>query len=178
MRGLAFGAGLLALTLSACGVSGSRPAESTPSGVPNSGVVAITTSDGSILRLKSGAVFAVLNGDSSQWPGTAVKVISGARIMLDAQRHDRAEVSYVGDPAKPQTYSNSGQHTQESGSADGSLILLDDGSVWAVQSAGRVHTRAWPEGSVVDVEAATGGLYRLTNPSSGTSVLAAYVGEK
>jgi len=178
MRGLACGAALLALTLSACGVSATHPVESQPTGVPNAGVVAITTSDGSILRLKSGAVFAVLNGDSSPWSGNAVKVIAGGRIMLDPQRHDRAEVSYVGEPAKPRTYANSGEHTQESGSADGSLILLDDGSVWAVQPAGRVHTRAWVEGSVVDVESASGGLYRLTNPSSGTSVLAAYVGEK
>jgi hypothetical protein len=172
------GAALAAFTLAACGVAATHPVEATPSGAPRSGVVETTTADGTILRLRSGAVFAVLNGDASRWTGDSVRVISGERIMLNARLHDRAEVTYVGDPAKPRIYSNTGEHTQESGSTDGSLLLLDDGSVWVVTPEGRAHTHLWEESSTVNVEPGPHGLYRLANPSSGTSVLAAYVGEK
>lgn len=172
------GTALSALALGACGVAATHQVEATPSSAPRSGVVQTTTADGSIVRLRAGGVFAVLNGDASRWVGDTVSVVSNERIMLNHARHDRAEVTYVGDAANPRTYSNTGEHTQESGAADGSLLLLDDGSVWVVPTTGRSHTYTWTEGSVVNVEPGPGGLYKLANPSSGTSVLAAYVGEK
>ena len=88
-----------------------------PAGVPRSGTVATTTADGSIVLLRGGAVFAVLSGDASSWYGDRVTIVADGRVMLNATRHDRAEVSFVGDAETPRTYSNTGEHTQESGAS-------------------------------------------------------------
>lgn len=178
-RLLALGCVLLgALALDACGVAATHSIGPPPANVPRSGTVATTTADGSIVLLGGGAVFAVLSGDASSWTGDRVTLVANGDVMLNSARRDRAEVSFVGDAGTARAYSNTGEHTQESGATDGSLVLLDDGSVWVVARADRGHNVEWSEGSVVDVEPGSHGLYRLSNPSSGSSVAAAYVGEK
>ena len=51
--------------------------------------------------------------------------------------------------------------------ADGSLVLLDDGSVWVVASRKRERNVKWREGSAVDVEPGPHGEYRLVEPVFG-----------
>lgn len=164
--------------LAGCGTTATAPPPRAESSAGDlTGVVETVTVDGSIALLRGGDVYAIVNGDSSRWEGSTVRVISGGGIMIDANG-EKAEVHLVGSVDHPRTYSNTGEHSQESGSSDGGLLLLDDGSVWAVPAAERHHTRVWAEGAPVNVEPGPHGLYKLTNSSTGTTVLAAYIGEK
>jgi len=145
---------------------------------PVSGVVSSITTDGSIIELTDGSVFALVSGDASRWLDQRVRTVSGGAIMIDVASGEKGEAQYVGSVRHPRTYANGGEHNQESGSPDGSLILLDDGSVWSIPPDERSRTSTWAEGASVSVEPGPHGRYRLTNGASGSTVLATYVGEK
>lgn len=167
-----------ALLWSGCATKSTAPPPPEPQAGPTSGTVTTVTTDGSIIQLADGSVFGILSGDASRWVGQRVRVVSGGGIMINVQSGEKGESQYVGSVHRLRTYSNSGEHNQESASPGGELVLLDDGSVWSIPPSERNVTSGWAEGGGVTVEGGPHGRYRLTNGASGSTVLAAYVGEK
>ncbi len=167
-----------ALTWAGCASKSAAPPPSETRAAPVAGRVTTVTTDGSIIELTDGSVFAIVNGDASRWVGTRVRTVSGGAIMIDVATGEKGEAQYVGSVHKPRTYANSGEHSQESASPGGELVLLDDGSVWSIPPSERGRTSGWAEGAGVSVEPGPHDTYRLTNGASASTVLATYVGEK
>lgn len=149
---------------------------------PGSGsqTVETVTSNGEVLVLDNGDVYSVSSGDASSWEGEAVHVSEDESHITKDDNGDQIEVSKVGDTSSGESYSGTGDE-QDTNSSDGAILVLNDGSVWAVENADQATARLWLDRTAIHVsEEESGGLgtYVLHNTDDHESVTATYIGNK
>jgi hypothetical protein len=149
----------------------------TPSATGNPAVDA-TTSDGAVVSLDDGSVYSVSDGDVSSWSsGDEVAVSDAQDSLTNLSTSDNVSVSYVGDTSDDSLYSGAGQ-SQDTSSDDGSLLVLDDGSVWAVTDPSDQGTASqWQDGASIIVNDSSPG-YLLVNTDDDETVHANYIGDE
>jgi hypothetical protein len=140
--------------------------------------VETVTEDGSVVALDNQAVYST-SEDASSWEGDEVAIGEDDSSLTNLSMGDRIEVNRVGDLSKSESYSGSGD-TLDSKSSDGSIIVLNDESVWAVESAGQSKSNTWTDSSSITVDESEGASnsYQLVNTDDHESVTANYIGEK
>lgn len=79
-------------------------------------------------------------------------------------------------PAPSGGYTDTGDHSLASAAADGSLVVLDDGSRWQVDPADQGEIALWEVDDDVTVDAGPGSEYTLTDTDAESSVVATFVG--
>jgi hypothetical protein len=72
---------------------------------------------------------------------------------------------------------DTGDHALRDKSDDGSILLLDDGSVWVVAQADRVNTGLWLAPSSITVNEGSGAPYELVNTDDQETAEANYIGQ-
>lgn len=148
---------------------------------PTTTTIAGVTSDGAVLLLDDGSVYSVGSADQSTvsgWSeGDDVSVDDSSSTITDTSSvsPEAASVTYVGDENGDYSYSAGGDQSQQTSSSDGSIEVLDDGSIWIVDAADRSTTATWTDGDSVTVTEGQGG-YELVNTSSQETVATNYVG--
>jgi hypothetical protein len=149
---------------------------------PGSGseTVETVTNDGNVLVLGNGDVYST-SDDASSWENEAVHVSEDESKITKADNGEQLEVSKVGDTSSGESYSGTGDE-QDTNSSDGAILVLNDGSVWAVENADQATARLWQDRAAIHVseEESGGGLgtYVLTNTDEHESVTATHIGEK
>jgi hypothetical protein len=134
-----------------------------------------------VLLLDDGSVYSVGSADQSTvsaWSeGDDVSVDDSGGTITDTSSvsPEAASVTYVGDENGDYSYSAGGDQSQHTNSSDGSIEVLDDGSIWIVDAADRSTTATWTDGDSVTVTEGQGG-YELVNTNSQETVAANYVG--
>lgn len=140
------------------------------------------TGDGAVLALTDGNVYSVRPSDYStvaEWsPGAAVAVARDDESVTNLRTGQKVSVATV---ASGGPYSGFGEeHTLETMSSDGSLIVLNDHSIWEVSTADQVLAALWTadEPVVVAQASVSSTSYPLTNTERKSTVEAEYLGEE
>jgi hypothetical protein len=140
--------------------------------------IAAITDDDEVVALSDDTVWSL--GSSESW-STADKITVGESedTLYDAAEGESVEATKIGETSDSNPYSGEGEHTLEAVSDDGSLIVFDDGSVWAVAAADQSTTSTWTDSSTIEVrEGGAGPTYELVNTDDQSSAQAGYVGDK
>ena len=140
------------------------------------------TSDGAVV-VTSGSIYSVDGADQSTvsaWSsGDPLSVSPAGDRIANTSTGDTASVTYVGSSSNAAVYSNTGDHTQATNSDDGSIVVLDDGSIWEVKAPDQSTSSGWADGSSVTVNEHPGGTnYTLVNTDDQSSVQADYIGDE
>jgi hypothetical protein len=154
--------------------------------VPSVGDASVNavTSDGAVVELDNGAVYSVSSSDqstSSSWsPGDTISVGANDDSLANLDTNEAVSATHVGDSSNNDLYLNAGDHTQQTNSSDGSIIVLDDGSIWEVADPSDQLTAAlWLDASSITVqEDSSSPPYTLVNTDDQSSVQASYVGDE
>jgi hypothetical protein len=159
------------------------PTPSPPAPTPSStDSVDAVTSDGAVVVLGDGSVYSVDAGDqstTSSWPsGDPISVADGKDHLTDLSNGDSVAVTYVGDTSDTNSYAGTGaSHSLSTNSSDGSIVVLDDGSIWAVAPGDQATSSVWIDPSSITVnESSQSPPYELVNSDSEDSVTANYIG--
>jgi hypothetical protein len=133
-----------------------------------------------VLALDNGDVYSVSSGDASNWDGEAVDVSEDESTITKADNGEQLEVSKAGDTSSGGPYAGAGaEHSQETNSSDGAILVLEDGSVWDVADADQATASVWTDASAIRVsQDESGGGYTLRNTDDNESVTASYIGDK
>jgi hypothetical protein len=131
-----------------------------------------------VLVLASGDVYST-SDDASGCENEAVHVSEDESKITKTDNGEQLEVSKVGDTSTGESYSGSGDE-QETNSSDGAILVLNDGSVWAVDNADQATASVWTDSTAIHVgeESGGSGSYVLTNTDDHESVTATHIGEK
>jgi len=109
------------------------------------------------VALSGGSVYSVDAGDqstTSSWSsGDPISVGQGGDTLANTSTGDNATVTRIGNTADGMTYTGSGDHTQQTKSDDGSLVVLNDGSVWEVFNADQSTATSWSDSAAITVTA-------------------------
>jgi hypothetical protein len=185
-------ASALAALLAGCGGSGhgQRAAISSSTGSPAHATnqhgpsprVETVTRNGAVLVISPGVAYSVESQDqttaSSFTPGDSVAVNEEEEIT-DLRSGRRVSASEIGDIAEANRYPHGGtRHMLATGSPDGSIVVLNDESVWAVSPAGRATAASWVHGAPIAVPPRSHLLYRLVNSDDRSTIRASYIGEE
>jgi endonuclease YncB( thermonuclease family) len=153
----------------------------------NTASVDAVTSDGAVISLDDGSVYSVDSGDQAtvrQWSsGDQVAVDDAGDTITDLSTGDNVYVTEAGqaDDSSNTSYTDTGaQHSQDTSSDDGSIVVLDDGSIWSIASADQATTAAWADGDSIVVNDSSSGVgsYQLVNTDTQEAVDASYVGDE
>jgi hypothetical protein len=141
------------------------------------------TSDGAVVVLKDGSVYAVDSGDrstSSSWQSNeAITVDEGEESLTNLESGEKVTAKQVGKTSDANPYPNTGDHTQDTNDSNGSIVVLDDGSIWAVESGDQSMAESWNDGASITVnEESAGGGYKLVNTDEHEIVHANYIGDE
>jgi hypothetical protein len=140
------------------------------------------TSDGSVLVLDNGDVYSASGSDASGWDGEAVQVSEDESTITKADNGEQVEVTKVGNTSSGEPYPGAGgEHSQDTNSSNGGIIVLEDGSVWDVADADQPTASVWTDATAIKVsEEESGGVgsYVLTNTDDNESVTASFIGNK
>jgi hypothetical protein len=152
-----------------------RPGKIAPNGEQS---IAAITDDDEVVALSDDTVWSL--GSSESWSdGDKITVGESEDTLYDATEGESVSATKIGETSDSNTYADEGEHTQEAVSDDGSLIVLDDGSVWAVAAADQSTTSTWTDSSAIDVrQGSAGPNYELINTDEQSSAEAGYVGDK
>jgi len=151
------------------------PAKVAPGGEQS--IMAITD-DNEVLALSDGTVWSL---ESPEMWATGDKITVGESedTLYDATEGESVSATKVGDISDSNAYPGEGEHTQEAVSDDGSLIVLDDGSVWAVSGADQSKTATWTDTANIEVkEGNASPNYELINTDDHAVADAGYIGDK
>jgi hypothetical protein len=136
-----------------------------------------------VVALSEGSVYSVDAGDqstTSSWSsGDPISVGQGDDTLANTNSGESATVTRIGNTPDGKTYAHTGDHSQRTNSDDGSLVVLDDGSVWDVSSADQTIASSWSDGApitVTDGSASAG--YTLENTADQAPVSARYLGDE
>lgn len=136
------------------------------------------TSDGSVLTLDNGEVYSVPSGDASGWEGANVHVSEDESTLTKRDDGEQLEVSHLGATSDSNSYADTGEHTQDTISTSGAILVLEDGSVWSVDSADQATASTWTDAASITVKEGSGTSYELVNTDEHEVVTANYVGSK
>ncbi len=128
-----------------------------------------------VLALSDGSVWSLDSGQS--WSeGDTIEVGENEGSLYDATAEESEEASKIGDAGGTGGYAGEGEeHSIEAVSSDGSLLELEDNSVWSIVPAGQATSSTWSDGDSVSVH---GGGPQYTLSDNGETVEAFYVGDK
>jgi len=145
---------------------------------PGGRTLAAITDNDEVLVLSDGTVWSLES--SERWsPGDGITVAPGGNSLYDANEGERMSATKLGTTASASPNAAEGEHTLETISGDGSLIVLNDASVWAVASADRSTSARWADAATIEVQEGSGGArYRLVNADDHSSVEAGYVANR
>jgi hypothetical protein len=142
------------------------------------------TSDGAVLVLDDGWVYSVDVGDRStvsQWSsGDQVSVEDSNDAITNLSTGEKVSVTYVGESSDANSYADMGDHTQQTNSSDGSIVVLDDGCIWSVADADQATTSNWTDGDSITVNDSSDGSSssELVNTDTQEIAEANYVGQE
>ncbi len=179
------GIGLLVAVMLAAGCGGSSPGGASSKQGPS---LQTLTKDGSVLVLEGGGVYSVNPADRSTvsaWHVGDRIYVGGSNddSLTDLTRGKMVSDTFVGDTGGDSADVNpfpEGRYKLRTGSADGGIVVLDDGSIWGVRGARDRSTAAsWTGGSSMTVtRSSSGSVYKLVNTGARRTVKASYVGDE
>ncbi len=159
-----------------------RHRRSIPGGGPsNPQSIDTITLDGAVLVLEDGSVYSVDSGYQStvsSWSsGNSIALGAAEDRLTNLSRGKSVSVTKVGDSAEANPYANTGEHALETSSADGSVVVLDDGSIWEVSAADQSTAARWTHASFITVnEGSSTPGYALVNTDNNSVIEANYIG--
>lgn len=135
------------------------------------------------MTLDDGSVYSVDAGDQptvSAWSsGDPVSVGDSEEAITDLSTGEKVSVTSVGSTSDANSYADTGDHTQSTNSSDGSIIVLEDGSIWIVAPADQPTTANWTDSASITVnEDSTGPGYELVNTDTQETAGANYIGQE
>jgi hypothetical protein len=145
-------------------------------------LVETITRNGAVLVVSPGTAYSV----ETPYQRTASSFASGDTVTVneeeditDLRTGKRVSATEIGDTTEANVYPHGGStHKLSTASADGSIVVLNDESVWAVSPAGRRTAASWAHGSSIAVPRHSHLLYGLLNTDDHTIVRASYIGEE
>jgi hypothetical protein len=130
------------------------------------------------LTLDDGSVYSVDAADQgtvASWSqGDSVSVNDAQDSISNTSTGDTASVTYVGDTTDANVYSGVGQSIAAIAS-DGSIIVLDDGSIWIVASYDQPTSAVWLDGTSITVSSSGD---QLIDTDDQETVDAKYIGQE
>jgi hypothetical protein len=140
------------------------------------------TDDGAVLTLDDGSVYSVPDsGDQSTvsgWSsGDSVSVSDAQDSIFNTSSGESVSVTYVGDSSDSATYAGTGQSIAAK-SDDGSIIVLDDNSIWIVASYDRSTSAYWTDADSITVNDSGATDQLVDTDSQGETVDANYIGQE
>jgi hypothetical protein len=112
------------------------------------------TDDGAVLTLDDGSVYSVDAGDQStvsSWSqGDPVSVSDSQDAIFNTSTGESVTVTYVGDSSAANAYPGGGSSITAK-SDDGSIVVLDDGSIWIVAPYDRATSTPWVDATSITV---------------------------
>jgi hypothetical protein len=115
--------------------------------------------------------------DASSREGDEVAVGEDDRTLTDLANGEKFDVNRVGDNSDSNSYANTGDHTQDTKSSHGAIIVLDDGSVWSVDAGDQSTASTWQEAPSITVNEGSGTGYELVDTDEHETVSANYIGD-
>jgi hypothetical protein len=139
------------------------------------------TDDGAVLTLQDGSVYSVDGGDQStvsQWSqGDDIAISDSHDSITDLSTGDKVSVTLVGDISDTNSYPSTGAHSIQAKTDDGSIMVLDDGSIWAV-GPDQATTAPWVDGTSITVNDGSGASYDLVDTDDQEIAEANYIGQE
>lgn len=145
--------------------------------MPEQSTVENVTSDGSVLVMDDGSVYST-SEDASSWESEHVHVSEDESKLTKADNGEQLEVGQVGNASDQNPYPDTGEHTQETNSSDGAIVVLDDGSVWSVEAGDQATASVWTDSTSITVGEGSGNDYTLIDTEDHEAVTAHYIGSK
>jgi hypothetical protein len=141
------------------------------------------TSDGAVLTLDDGSVYSVDAADQStvsSWSqGDQVSVAGTGDAITNLSTGEKVTVTSVGNSSDTNVYPNTGDHTQTTNSSDGSIIVLEDGSIWIVAPTDQATTSLWLDTASITVnDGSSTPAYDLVNTDNQETATANYIGQE
>ncbi|HME04939.1 MAG TPA: hypothetical protein VKG38_18095 [Solirubrobacteraceae bacterium] len=151
------------------------PAKVAPNGEQSLAAIA---DDNEVVALSDGTVWSL--GSAESWStGDKITVGESEDTLYDGTEGESVDATKIGEASDANPYPSEGEHTQEAISDDGSLIVLDDGSVWAVSGADQATAATWTDASTIEArQGSASPRYRLVNTGDESTVEAGYMGDK
>jgi hypothetical protein len=144
--------------------------------------VEAVTEDGGVVVLDNGAVYSVEAGEEptvESWsPGDNIAVDEAEGTLTNLGNGDKVSAEHVGEKTDTNPYAATGDHTQETHTDDGGIIVLDDGSIWAVETGDESIASAWTDAAAIRVNESNGSSYELVNTNEEETVHASYIGDE
>jgi hypothetical protein len=130
--------------------------------------------------LDDGSVYSVDGGDQStvsSWSqGDPVSVSDSQDAIFNTSTGESVSVTYVDDSSAANSYPGSGgDQSIAAKSDDGSIIVLDDNSIWIVASYDRATSLAWVDATSIIVSNSGD---QLVNTDDQETVDANYIGQE
>jgi hypothetical protein len=117
--------------------------------------------------------------DSSWSTGDPIAAAQAGDSITNLSNGDQVTVTSVGKSSDANPYSGTGDHTQDTNSSDGSVIVLEDGSIWEVSASDQPTAAIWNDDSSITVnETSSGSSYELVNTDDQATVQANYLGNE
>ncbi len=139
------------------------------------------TSDGAVV-LTGGSIYSVDSADQStvsSWSsGDPLAVSQSGDQITNTSTGETATVTNVGKSSDANPYSATGDHTQQTNSNDGSIVVLDDGSIWYVEPSAQSISSNWTDAASITVNDTSGSDYQLVNTDDQSTVQARYIGDE
>ncbi len=132
--------------------------------------------------LDDGSIWSVDDpGTASTWTdGDAITVAGGGGSLVDTDTGDVVGGTRIGSDSDSNAYADTGDHSLAAISTDGSIITLEDGSVWEVPDpADQSTVSSWTDGDSITVSEdpnSTG--YIVADTDDGSAVSANYIGDE
>jgi hypothetical protein len=128
--------------------------------------------------LDDGSVYSVDGGDQStvsSWSqGDPVTVSNSQDAIFNTSTGEKVSVTYVDDASAVNAYAGSGSSVAAK-SDDGSIIVLDDGSIWIVASYDQSTSSVWVDATSITVNDSGD---KLVNTDDQETVDANYIGQE
>jgi hypothetical protein len=134
--------------------------------------------------LSDGSVYSVDSGDQptvSGWTsGDEVKVAESGDAITDLSTGDQVTVTSVGGSSDRNVYPGIGDHSLMSNSDDGTIVVLDDGSIWIVAAGDTATSSVWVDATAITANEGSSApqAYDLVNTDDQEAVAASYVGKE
>jgi hypothetical protein len=116
---------------------------------------------------------------ASNWSaGDPVAVGTDDASLFNRSSGESVTVTSVGIVSDASVYAATGDYTQQTNSGDGSVVVLDDNSIWHVVGPDQGTASAWTDGDAITVNDSSGSGYELVNTDQQSSVHANYIGDE
>jgi hypothetical protein len=140
------------------------------------------TPNGAVVVVSPGTTYSVESEDwrtASSFAAGDLVTVNEEEEITDLRTGKRVSATEIGDTTEANVYPHGGtSHRLASHSADGSIVVLNDESVWAVSPATRATAASWTRGDRIAVPKHSHLLYRLVNTQDHTTIKASYIAEE